>query len=251
MSSKKFVVLFVSFILSVVVSGQEKGLKVKYSETHFMNLKMDMPPQMAANMPKSRQRNKILLANETASLYIPNKEDKVMEEPNSDRGGRGSMRMRGVDPVTYQNFDESVMSTYTDLFGKEFLIEEPIIEFKWKLHSGEQREILGYNCTKATTMKDTIEVIAWFTTKIPHSIGPVGYSGLPGLILAVSEGESRVILATSVEQNIALPQAIEKPTKGEKVSRTEFDKIRDEKVKEMRAMYGGGGQGGRSLFIRQ
>lgn len=251
MSHIKFAFLFSAFIFSIHISGQEKGLKIKYSETVFMNIKMDMPPQMAANMPKSRQRNKILLANETASLYIPNKEDKVVEEPNNDRGGRWSMRNKMVEPIMYQNFDEANMSTYLDLFGKEFLIEEQITEYKWKLHSGEQREILGYTCTKATTMKDTVEVIAWFTSKVPQSIGPAGYTGLPGLILALSEGESRVILATSIEQDVVLTQAIEKSSKGEKVSREEFEKIREEKVKEMRAMYGGSGQGGRPLIIRQ
>ena len=58
-------------------------------------------------------------------------------------------------------------------FGKEFLIEEGLPSTKWKLHSGEQRDILGYTCIKATQQKDSITITAWFTPKLAVPVGPM------------------------------------------------------------------------------
>lgn len=58
----------------------------------------------------------------------------------------------------------------------------------WKLHN-ETKEIDGYTCYKATIdyvhfyteRKFTIE--AWYTPEIPIPYGPIGFGGLPGLVL--------------------------------------------------------------------
>ena len=238
-----------SLILFTFFSGAnaQDVMRIKYEETFFMNPGPDMPPQMAAQMPKSRKNRKILLATEENSYYFVNKEDPDPEEEVGSNHGRWAMRRQGVDPKVYSDYTNEQKLTYTDLFGKEFLIEEGLQPAKWKLHSGEQRDILGYTCIKATQQKDSTTITSWFTPKIAMSVGPDGYYGLPGAILAVSEGESRVYLATLIEQKYAGEAKIEKPTKGTKTTREEFEKIRKEKIEEMRQMNGGQGQ---RIFIR-
>jgi GLPGLI family protein len=234
-------------VACTIWSQSSETLKVKYSETIFFEMKGDMPPQLAANMPKSRKLNKILYATAQSSLYIVNKEDKVEENEDTGRS-RWAMKRGGVDPIVYCNYDDLKTITGTDLFGKEFIIEEEK-EYTWKIHTGEQREILGYTCIKATYQKDSILTTAWYTPKIQMSVGPDGYNGLPGLILAVSEGERKVLLATLVEEKFLGSPAIVAPSKGEKVSREKFDKIRNDKMKEMKEMYGRGNGSG-PIMIR-
>ncbi len=237
------IAFFITFlnILSIGLSAQENNVfKVKYAETMYFEERSDMPPQMAANMPKTKSVNKILYSTSSKSTYIVNKEDKVeqVEEPNRGRG----MRRRTVDPIVFCDYDALKMVTYTDFFGKEFLINEEK-EYTWKIHSGEQRDILGYTCIKATFQKDSTTVTAWYAPKIQLSSGPDGYSGLPGLILAVSEGENRVTLATMVEEKSINPPMIEEPKKGEIVTREKYNDIRNEKMKEMKEMWGGNQRG--------
>lgn len=59
-------------------------------------------------------------------------------------------------------------------------------ENQWEIEA-YQKQIGDFNCYKATTVrkegKRTLDVAAWFTTDIPYSFGPLGFNGLPGVIL--------------------------------------------------------------------
>jgi GLPGLI family protein len=239
--------LFLAVLISFSMNAQNEGVKIKYTETMFLDAVIaSVPPQFAANIPKSRDIKKTLTATPSASSYELNKEDKDPEPTEAQGGGGGRMRMMnrmlGSGNVVFSNFDESKNLVKTDLFGKDFIIEEEK-DFAWKMHSGEQRDIIGYTCIKATTMDDTTLVTAWYAPKLPYSIGPDGYFGLPGTILALSVGENKVYLATSVVEKSPILVPITAPTKGDKVTRAEFKKISDEKIAEMRKNFGGGAGG--------
>ena len=57
-------------------------------------------------------------------------------------------------------------------------------QFNWKLQE-EQKEILSYNCKKATTEFAGRSYTAWYTTEISVADGPYKFHGLPGLILSI------------------------------------------------------------------
>ncbi len=240
--------------MSQFLFGQDKALKIKYTETFFLDAVIkNVPPQFAANIPKSRDLKKILFATDNESMYFDNKEDKDPEPTEPQNGGRMRMmnRMMGGGNIVHFNADDLKMTTKTEFFGKEFLIEEEK-DFAWKINSGEQRDILGNTCIKATFMQDTLLVTAWYAPKIPQSVGPDGYQGLPGVILALSVGEDKVYLATSIEKDATMTQPMEVPTKGEKMTRAQFKKMSEEKIAEMRKNFGGGGAGaGRTMIFRQ
>lgn len=89
-----------------------------------------------------------------------------------------------------------------------------------------------------------VVVTAWYTPQIPVSLGPGEYHGLPGLILEV-QADRTVMLCTKIIMNPQEKESIEKPEKGEVVSRDEYNQIMKDKIEEMREMYGGrGGRGG-------
>ena len=229
--------LVVTFI-NITAYCQNTIAEIKYQETiHF-----EVPEDVRArnlDMPSSREVKKILLINGSESNYISNKVD-VDNEKRDDFNRRGRRRFRRFNSdnndVLYQNIDSGIQLDQKDLFGKEFVIKEAIPKPKWKIIASEQRDILGYTCMKAE-YKDTSQLTtAWFTPQIPISFGPAGQAGLPGLILAVSIGEDRIILATEVD--LAPSETnIEVPSDKKTISRAEFTSIREEKRKEMRGMW--------------
>ena len=180
-----------------------------------------------------------LIINGVESNYTANKADMAKEKKDKFNGG-GRRRFRRFNSnsnnLLYQNIAEGFQLDQRDVFGKEFIIKEDISKPKWKIIATEQREILGYTCMKAEFRDTSRLTTAWFTPQIPISFGPAGQAGLPGLILAVSIGEDRIILATEI--NIDIEQAdIIKPSDKKTISRDEYNAIREEKRKEMRAMW--------------
>lgn len=98
---------------------------------------------------------------------------------------------------------------------------------EWKL-TNESKYIDSHLCFKATAEQVvtyskatyTHPIIAWYCPSIPFNFGPIGYNGLPGLILELQErfaiyGAKKIDLKTV---NII----IEKPNKGKIVTEAEF-----------------------------
>lgn len=91
----------------------------------------------------------------------------------------------------YVDKDEEVKLEITEQYGKKYLIEEKAFQKEDWTIKPEMKKIGDYLVYKAVT-KEIIEnskgrfvhpIIAWFAPEIPFSFGPMGYSGLPGLIL--------------------------------------------------------------------
>ena len=81
-------------------------------------------------------------------------------------------------------------------------------------------------------------ITAWYSPQIPVSHGPAEYGGLPGLILELTNDRT-VMLCTKVVMNPEKRIDISEPTKGEFVTKGEFENIVEVKVKEMRDMWRG------------
>ena len=64
--------------------------------------------------------------------------------------------------------------------------QETIPDIRWNL-CDEYKSILGYKCQKATCSFRGRSYIAWYTSDIPLKMGPYKFSGLPGLILSISD----------------------------------------------------------------
>lgn len=80
-------------------------------------------------------------------------------------------------------------------------INEEIPNMKWVL-GNDEKEILGYQCKNATTTFRGREYEAWYTTAIPIPDGPWKFSGLPGLILQITDSKENInIEAYSIEMN--------------------------------------------------
>src|SRR5699024_11197932 len=70
---------------------------------------------------------------------------------------------------------------------------------------------------------------AWFTPDLPFQFGPIGYAGLPGLILELS-----IRGITYYADDIQLddePKVIKEPTNGERMCFGQFGNAMDKRVK--------------------
>ncbi|MDY0090398.1 MAG: GLPGLI family protein [Flavobacteriaceae bacterium] len=118
-------------------------------------------------------------------------------------------------------------------FGKIIIIENR--DTKWEL-TNETKTIDGYVCYKATSelirkngdMVFKFPIIAWYCPKIPFPFGPLGYGGLPGLILELQE---RNVLYGVQKINFNLPEMkpITKPSEGKRITQEELNR----KISEM------------------
>ncbi len=142
--------------------------------------------------------------------------------------------------VFYKNSLKNTYYRKTDAYGETFIIEMP--DVKWKLINAS-KIINGYECYKAVTQTVTLgrkgeikkDVVAWYSPAIPVSFGPIGFGGLPGLIIRLIY-DNEVYTVEKIDLNPSKPVKITKPSKGIKVSKIEFEKIGLNKVKDFRKM---------------
>ena len=84
-----------------------------------------------------------------------------------------------------KDLNNNSLKVHNIIFGQSYLYEEPIPEINWQLSDGT-KEILGYECHKATARWRGRDWTAWYSD-IPFSDGPYKFTGLPGLILGLED----------------------------------------------------------------
>ncbi len=231
----KYLHLFTLIFISVILNAQTTEGTIKYKATTYFEFE-----NMPADAPKSMETVMRLKFNKTSSLYEKDPDIVEVENPN-DNTPRMFKRMRNQGTKSYyKNIGEGKVLEQISFFGKEFLVSDSIANIKWKVSAGEQKTILGYTCMKATFKDSTNNLVVFFTPQITVPTGPEKYGKLPGLILEIQSAQTHII-ATEVNKD-PLQKAIEVPSKGEKMKQADYKKLRDEKMKEQREMWGGQGR---------
>ena len=252
---KKYLAILAGFV-ALTAHSQTKEGKVVYERTIQMtNLRFggNMPPEIQAQMPKSRTDQFELLFTPKHSLYqfLPNAAD---EGGGTFSGGGMVIQMRGgANDISYTDLEKSTRVDQREIMDKSFVVADTVTKLQWKL-SDETKTILNFTARKATAtsigqrprmtmengemkremVSDTSNVIAWYTTDIPVPAGP-NYTGqLPGLILEldVNNGQN-VVKAIEFSPKVSANK-IKEPRDGKKVTAAEFALERDKIMEEMR-----------------
>lgn len=236
--------LFCFFVFAAVANVFAQQGVIKYKHTQYFEYE-----NMPADLPKSNTTYKKLTFSDMTSRFETDPDVKV--EVAEDQGQRGWMMRRFMNapqPIIYKDYDKEQQIEQINFFGKDFLVSDSLTPMTWKVSAGEQKDILGYTCMKAT-LKDTSSnlIIAFFTPQISVPVGPDRFGQLPGVILEIQSAQTHIIATEIKLQDTAL--AVAPPNKGDKKSRAEFNKIREEKIKEQSQMWGG--RGGNMRIIRQ
>ena len=217
--------------------------------------------QIAARMKNRLEKTYVLTFNKEESYFI--EEDKI----DAISGATDSWGKNFAPGEQYKNVKTNTQVQNQEFYGKRFLVKDELQNIEWKM--GTETKMIGnYMCFKATAsipsneltwysfswdklrnnnqqngqpagdeeMEAEIamtEVEAWYTLQIPVRHGPLDYWGLPGLILEVSAGDT-TILCSKIVMNPDEKSKIEAPDKGKVVTKTEYQDIIVEKMKEFR-----------------
>lgn len=232
--------------------------KIEYDETvkFKMNFGGDIDEAFLANLPKTKTNTYELIFDAEKSLYRNSTNPETKEPPSqlftSEDGAHINIKTKRSEDVTFYNISKNELVQKVDFMDRIFLIEDDLKNLKWKIET-DSKEVLGYNCQKATYKEDSTSYEAWFTTQIPASVGPSRFVGLPGAILELNVNDrERTYLATRIDLEGDYSAEITSPGKGKKVTREEYNQIRDEKMKEMEAEFGAMHKGGGvKVFIQK
>lgn len=236
------------FVFPLGLLAQNKQGEIIYKEIS----KFEVPEeykQYMRDMPDSIVKETILLFTENESIY---KNHENLDAPAESESQSWMMMWFKNDNQVYKNYQEKYTIEKQDFMQKPFLIKGDMVDtVKWKIVPNMQ-EILGYQCMKATTTKDSTEITVWFTTQIPVSNGPSMSMGLPGMVLKVEvpfgggkRGSGNMtIVADKITLREVETKEITMPKKGKEVTREEYNEIVKQKIEEMRQNGGGWGGGG-------
>lgn len=119
---------------------------------------------------------------------------------------------------------------------KKYAITENLPKMIWKL-TNDSKTIKNYTCKKATTTFRGRTYEVWYTEKIPISIGPWKFNGLPGLILSVQDKEGiykwevKSISYPYTKTKVDLNTLVVENNKFKKITLKDFDKLRIDAIK--------------------
>lgn len=204
----------------------------------------------AAELPTGDLTQFVLFFNPSESLMMPVPEPESETTGSDRRAARIAERLRSSSASrsdqeqfleSYANLEAGAVAETREFMGRTFLISGERPAYAWKL-SGEQRQFLGYTVQKATAVRDSSNIEAWFTPEIPVAAGPGPYGGLPGMILVVSVDEGHTLYAATdvVLGGLGEEGIIRPPQEGDEVSRDEYERIVAEKLDEVRTLRGSG-----------
>jgi GLPGLI family protein len=224
--------LFATLFLPLFAFAQKNEGIILFEEK--VNVHRTLPPDaedMKAMIPEFRTHQSELLFNETESLYRNVEED---DDDDVASGGGVVMRIQRPEATFYRNFTTKRKVDYREFMGKNYLIEDTLAGGNWKM-TNETKQVLGYNCMKATT-SDTMrkrEITAWFTDGLPLASGPSQFGQLPGMILEIDINEGEIVVAAKKVDFKKLKKGeLAAPKKGEKITEAEYLKRLAEVLRE-------------------
>ena len=152
------------FVLFLMVSGfinaqNFQGMAVYESKTSTSDMTSnfrgnreitpEMQKQIEERMKAMFEKTFVLTFDKNASTYV---EEEKIEAAGQQGGFRMMSSMMGGGGTHYKNVKEKIFSVDKEFAGKEFLVQDSLPKFDWKL-SGETKKIGNYMCFKATAVR--------------------------------------------------------------------------------------------------
>ena len=254
------------FLISTSVNETQTTQEFQAKAYYFSKSKMDLGKWGARLSEAQKKEVGARMKNRLEKGYVLsfNKEESVFtEEDQLDAisGATDSWGKNFAPGKQYKNVKTNTQLQQQEFYGKKFLVKDVLQPIEWSLES-DTKKIGNYSCFKATALIPTDELTwysfswdklrnttesdstevkevkmtqieAWYAPQIPVRHGPLGYWGLPGLILEVS-ADNTTMLCSKLVLNPGEIIEIAAPTKGKEVSKIEYQDIITKKMKEFR-----------------
>ena len=194
--------------LAITTMAQTADIKVSYNMHSFF----------ANGVEKNTKYH--LLANSTFSkFYNPQSEEidsltstpeglanfkKTQEAAFKAMIGQGQIIVdklprKKVTGYVIKTAQDSLIKVYDMLKGEHVYYTEPFSEIVWEI-GDSTKNVLGYECSQATSDYHGRVWTVWFAPDIPIQDGPWKLRGLPGLILEATTGAGIGFIADGIEQ---------------------------------------------------
>jgi GLPGLI family protein len=237
--------LILVFVLITISFNSNKSLKaqenvagtVKYQKILKFKFEARDNPRwndFIAGLPKEGRNAFLLHFNNDVAVYKPNLEEQEESTPELQRAKHiqsfRNLPKPELKRVFYDLKNKKKLEEM-NFMTRIFIVESDIDEMNWKLIP-KKKQILEHICMGAELTIDDNTLTAWFTPKIPISIGPDTFFGLPGLILMIELNGEKLIVATSISSDVPEIESKEDFSEEIAISKKEFDKIVEEKVEE-------------------
>ena len=240
--------IIVCFVAIATIAQNKADIEVTYTamSPNFKNGKVDVKNQY------------VLLANATESkFYSPITE--YIDSLNSTPEGvaqwqemtRGAYLSGNMDKIprkdgsyyVVKSISDNTLRYYDSAGIDKFVYEETPEEWTWEI-SNSTKNILGYECVKATTDFHGRKWTGWFSPEIPVSNGPWKLGGLPGVILEASTDDDKYsFVATGIQQTSKIIVPVYLADDYEKTDRKSFLKAKraflDNPLGSLNAQMGG------------
>lgn len=254
------------FLLTISIVQSQKNKDFQGKAYYMSKSTMDLG-NFGANFSEA-QKKEIMsrLKGRLEKKYIltfTKEESMFYEESKLDAvsGATDSWGKNFAQGDQYKNTKNNEQIQNQEFYGKNFLVKDVLQPIKWEM-SVETKQIGKYLVYKATAYIPTIDltwysfswdnistdtttnkddkkqikmtmVQAWYTPQISVAHGPSEYWGLPGLILEVSAGDT-TLLCYEIVLNPEEKAEIKAPKKGKVVTKSEYQKIISDKMREFR-----------------
>lgn len=227
MNLKHILILIISSSFTFAQNSKNNLLKVEYNEYRIYTPKIinidlgrlvvsDDYSYYSSTIVKKERKGDL---KEDETIGVDNIEDKLSE-----------IIINRKEKVLTERMEENFF------LKKKYAITENLPKMIWKL-TNDSKTIKNYACKKATTTFRGRTYEVWYTEKIPISIGPWKFNGLPGLILSVQDKEGiykwevKSISYPYVKTKVDLNTLIVENNKFKKITLKDFDKLRIDAIK--------------------
>lgn len=213
-----------------------QSVRVRYEERANIEnqLKHVTDPEVKKNVTKhlSKPVLYVLFYQDGVSLYIKDeKRVNVDEDINLVGHQTKKIEIGKNSGGIYKNQLTKEYLQEADVLGKRFLVKDLLHPYSWNLT--EQEKLIGnFKVIKATATINDDHVEAWYAVDLPIQDGPNYYYGLPGLIIELHT-DKKSYYALEVEKN-ADKIKFDKPSRGERVTRFEYQKILKKKIDDLK-----------------
>lgn len=211
--SKK-IILSTLFLISICINAQSK-YSLNHKFTYLLTYQSD------STISYNKQSEKMyLLTNEDVSIFQSKNgylKDSLLLAIENDPTYEISLSDVSSIPKTKFNFkilkkrSEDSIIVYDKIFTDNFKYLEEV-SHNWKISSDTQT-VNGFKCQKATTSYGGRDYEAWFSNEIPVSDGPYKFSGLPGIIIKISDSKKHYVFELIAKSKIDLTYTDLEPKK--------------------------------------
>lgn len=211
--SRTIFVLILS-ALSLPSFSQSKGIKCTYISSMTVTkgfLELEEPARSVIT-------ERIKSDHKVYSLTIAGGRSLFVKEPESVDKMPLTVDVRQV----FMNLSDSTHVAQSMYLNKLYVVSDRMKPMAWNMESAKE-EVLGYSCYKATLVNENGLNTAWFTTEVPINHAPLGFNGLPGLVVRMTTPVYTLDLKNITEVSDA---SIEAPKEGISITDEDFDNLR-------------------------